>query len=250
MLAELAPEELADALDAVAAEVLAAAGVDGPPVDAFAVARALGITVAEDDRQRGRARFVRLKRRGRSAPRATILLRPDPRPERRQWAVAHEIGEHAASRLFELLSVDPREADPTARERTANQLAGRLLLPAAWFGEDGPAVGWDLLELKARYATASHELIARRMLDFPPPVVITIYDHGGVTLRRSNVCGRVPPPSARETECWRRTHETGLAQQTAEGTCAVRAWPVHEEGWKREIVRTEVEEEWSDGVME
>jgi hypothetical protein len=241
MLAELAPEELADALNAVAAEVLAAAGVHSPPVDAFAVARALGITVAEDDRQWGRARFVRLKGRGRSAPRATILLRPDPRPERRQWAVAHEIGEHAAYRLFEMLSVDPREADPAARERTANQLAGRLLLPAAWFGEDGPALDWDLPELKTRYATASHELIARRMLDFPPPVVITIYDHGGISLRRSNVFGRVPPPSARETECWRRAHETGLAHQVSDASCTVRAWPVHEEGWKREIARTEVD---------
>jgi len=241
MLAELAPEELADALDAVAAEVLAAAGVEGPPVDAFAVARALGVTVAEDDRQRGRARFVRLKGRGGSAPRATILLRPEPRPERRQWAVAHEIAEHAAYRLFELLSVDPREADPGARERTANQLAGRLLLPAAWFGEDGPALDWDLPELKTRYGTASHELIARRMLDFPPPVVITIYDHAGITLRRSNVFGRVPPPSAREIECWRRTHETALAHQTTDGTRTVQAWPVHEEGWRREIVRTEVD---------
>jgi Zn-dependent peptidase ImmA (M78 family) len=240
MLAELAPEELADALDAVAADVLEAAGVYRPPVDAFAVARALGLTVAEDDRQRGRARFVRLKRRGRTPPQATILLRPDPRPERRQWAVAHEIGEHVACRIFERLWIDPREADPAARERTANQLAGRLLLPAEWFGRDGPDCGWDLVELKTRYATASHELIARRMLDFPPPVVITVYDHARVTLRRSNVAGRVPPPSARETDCWRRAHETGLAYQATEGTCTVRAWPVHEEGWKREIVRTEV----------
>jgi len=249
MLAELAPEELADALDAVAAEVLAAAGVGGPPVDAFAVARALGVTVAEDDRQRGRARFVRLKRRGHTPPQATILLRPEPRPERRQWAVAHEIGEHAARQVFERLWIDPREADPAARERTANQLAGRLLLPAAWFGEDGRALDWDLLELKARYATASHELIARRMLDFPPPVAITIYDHARISFRRSNVAGRVPPPSAGETHCWRRAHESGRAQQMTEGTGTVRAWPVHEEDWKREIVRTEGEE-WSDGVME
>jgi len=241
VLAELTPEELADALDTVAAEVLAGAGVEEPPVDAFAVARALGITVAEDDRQRGRARFVRLRRRGRSAPRPTILLRPDPRPERRQWAVAHEIGEHAAYRLFELLSVDPREADPAARERTANHLAGRLLLPGTWFGADGRASAWNLFELKARYSTASHELIARRMLDFPPPVIIAIYDHGDLTLRRSNVPGRVPPPLAPEAVCRRRAHETGLPQQATEGVFTIRAWPVHEEGWKREILRIEIE---------
>ncbi|MEA1952135.1 MAG: ImmA/IrrE family metallo-endopeptidase, partial [Planctomycetota bacterium] len=195
MLAEITAEELYAELDAVAAEVLAEVGVEGPPVDAFAVADALRIAVALDDHQQGRARYVRLRafrgsRPMRAKPKTqqnlqtsahrarklqsetlrpsmpttqqnlqtsahrvqklqsetlkpSILLRPDPRAERRQWAVAHEIGEHVAWRVFGRLGVDPREAGPDSRESVANQLAGRLLLPGEWFEADAVACGWD-----------------------------------------------------------------------------------------------------------
>ena len=242
MLPEFAREELAAGLDAVAMEVLVEAGVEGPPVDAFEVARALGITVALDDRQQGRARYVRLRGRGAGRPRATILLHPDPRWERQQWAVAHEIGEHAAHRMFALLGVDPRETIPNAREVVAGHLAGRLLLPGAWFAADGSNCGWDLLALKARYATASHELIARRMLECRPPVIVSIFDHGQLHLRRSNLPGRVPPPSSAEMGCWQSVHDHNLPGRTYEGLRAIQGWPVHEEDWKREILRAEVEE--------
>ena len=154
MFAELEREEVSAALDAVAMTLLDAAGIGRPPVDAFRLARALGITIAEDDRQQGRARYVRLG--GRRATRPTILLRREPRRERRQWAVAHEIGEHVAHRVFSLLGVEPCETTPAARETVANHLAGRLLLPVDWFALDAPGCRWDLLELKSRYATASH----------------------------------------------------------------------------------------------
>lgn len=241
MLAEIPPEELSDALDAAAAEVLTQAGVEQPPVDSLCVARALGTTVAVDERQQGRARYVRLQARRGASPRTTILLRPEPRLERRQWAVAHEIGEHVAHRVFSHLLVDSREIAPGTREKVANHLAGRLLLPTAWFGPDAESCQWDLIELKRRYRTASHELIARRMLDFPPPVIITIFDQGGLYLRRSNVPGEIPAPSSAEMECYRTTHDRNRPYEASEGTQLVRSWPVHEEGWKREILRTEVD---------
>ncbi len=113
MFPELTREELAAGLDRVAEEILAEAGVRSPPVDALAVAQMLGIAVALDDRQEGRARYVRLGDRLSGRPRATILLRPEPRHERRQWAVAHEIGEHVAHRVFARWGADPRERPPT-----------------------------------------------------------------------------------------------------------------------------------------
>jgi len=246
MLAEFAREELDAALDAVALEVLVEAGVEGPPVDAFEVARALGITVAWDDRQLGRARYVRLRGRRSGRPSATILLRPDPRWERQQWAVAHEIGEHVAQRMFARLGVDPRETAADAREVVASHLAGRLLVPTAWFATDGASCGWDLLQLKARYATASHELIARRMLECRPAVVVSIFDQGRLHFRRSNLPGRVPPPSAAEMDCWRAVHGRNRPRQTYDGLRTIQGWPVHEEDWKREILRTEVEEEFAE----
>ena len=242
MLAELTREELAAGLDAVVTEVLAEAGVDRPPVDAFEVAGALGITVAMDDEQATRARYVRLSGSRPACPRATILLRPEPRWERKQWAVAHEIGEHAAHRVFAVLGIDPRETAPNAREAVASHLAGRMLLPTSWFAADASDCGWDLFQLKRRYATASHELIARRMLQCRPPVIISIFDHRELSFRRSNLPGRVPPPSWVEMQCWQTVHDRNQSAETYEGLHAIQGWPVHEEGWKREILRAEVEE--------
>jgi len=247
MLPEITPEDLSASLDAVVAEVLGESGIHRPPVDALVIARALRITVAIDSRQRGRGRYVRLRAsRGRAA-RPAVLLRPDPRPERLQWALAHELGEHLAHRVFVVLGIDPRETGPEARERVASHLAGRLLVPGLWFAADGAACAWDLSYLKARYSTASHELIARRMLELPPPVIITIFDHQQVSFRRSNVPGRVPPVSAAELRCWQAVHQSAQPCRLSHMAWIIQGWPVHEDGWKREVLRTEVQLEFVEG---
>jgi hypothetical protein len=244
MLAELTQEELAAGLDCVVEEILEEAGVFEPPVDALAIARTLGVAVALDDRQEGRARYVRLGERWSGRPRATILLRPEPRFERRHWAVAHEIGEHIAHRVFARWGADPADSPANAREQAANSLASRLLLPTKWFAADAGACDWDLFALKGRYGTASHELIARRMLEFPPVVVVSVFDQGRISFRRGNVPGRVPPLPV-EMECWRKVHEHCRPQRTRGDFCQVQGWPIHEEGWEREILRTELLE-WGD----
>ena len=189
MLPEIAAEELVAAVDDVAAELLTECGVDRPPIDAIDVAARLGLAVAWDYRQRSRGRFVRVRGVPGRVERGLILLRPEPREERRQWAVAHEIGEHTAGRVFERLGICPRDAADDAHESVANRLAGALLLPAIWFAAAAEANGWDLLSLKRRFSTASHELLARRTLDFPPPAIVTILDQGDVTFRVSNLPG-------------------------------------------------------------
>jgi Zn-dependent peptidase ImmA (M78 family) len=250
MLPEYTREELAAGLDRVVEKILEKAGIHTPPVDAFAVARALGIAVAWDDRQQGRARYVRLSGRSSSdSKRPTILLRPEPRLERQQWAVAHEIGEHAACHVFAQWGANPRETVPKAREMVASNLAGRLLLPTAWFALDGATCDWDLMALKARYRTASHELIARRMLECRPPVIISIFDNRQVSFRRSNLPGETPPPSTAEMQCWRDVHRDNHSLQTRAGPNLIQGWPIHEEGWEREILRTELDE-WAMDVCE
>jgi hypothetical protein len=176
-------------------------------------------------------------------------LRPEPRRERLHWTVAHEIGETCAHRVFDFLGVDPREAAPAARESVANQLAGRLLLPRVWFGPDARQCGWDLIELKRLYPTASHELIARRMLDFPAPVVITVIDNGRRTWRLGNLPGRLPPLSPLEQSTWQQAHASAEPATDEAPACRVQAWPVHEPPWKREIVRAEwfAEDEFAAG---
>ena len=239
MLPELTIDEFAATLDDVAETVLERLPSDEPPVDALALAQAWQLTVAWDERQTGRGRFVRLREFSGTASRGSILLRPDPRPERLQWVIAHEMGELFAVQVFDRLGVDPREAPPGARENVANQLAGRLLLPKAWYGPAGVESGWDLPQLKARFSTASHELIARRMLDFPPQVAITIFDQCRRTFRRGNLPLRLPPLASLEQAAWLAAHETGEPVTQSDCLCRVQAWPVHEAEWKREILRTQ-----------
>lgn len=227
-------------LDELAAEILQRAGIFAPPVDARQVARALGLTVAHDDGQLGRARLVRQSRQS-GLRSITILIRHDPRAERMQWSIAHEIGEALAVQAFERLDWDARVCAPGLREQVANRLASGLLLPSEWFAHDAGVLQGDLIGLKARYCTASHELIARRLLDFPPEAMTTIFDQGRLTRRLGNLTWRLPPLLPCEREAQRQAFATGgyaICHQE-EATC--RAWAVHETSWKREILRTELE---------
>lgn len=251
MFIDATTDELQAALDSVAEELIELAGISGPPVDMLAVAKAAEVVVAIDERQQCRGRYVRLGSSGRdpfvthdASPldaQAAILLRPEPRFERRQWVVAHELGEHVAHRVFDRLDTDARANPVKAREWVANSLANRLLLPTCWFSADAADCGWDLAALKGRYSTASCELIARRMLDFPPDVIISILDHGVLSMRRSNVQGAVPNLAPLERACWQAAHQSACPVERAGNFLKVQCWPVHEPGWKREILRTEVD---------
>jgi Zn-dependent peptidase ImmA (M78 family) len=248
MIAEIPEDQARAAVELIAAETLAEAGVVAPPVDALELAARLGLVVARDSAAGVRARFVRLAgddEGGQSA----ILLADDPRPERRHWAVAHEIGESRAHRVFGELGLDPTDAPPAARESVANRLAGCLLLPRQWLLSAATATDWDLVELKRRFHTASHELVARRMLEMPPPVIVTLADQGRTVWRKSNRHSRTPPLTAPERAAWQAAHELGEparcdASELPEGVEDVRAWPIHEPDWKREIVRTALADEW------
>ena len=248
MLPELTREELAAALDTTAMSVMRAAGIDGPPVDAFRLAESLGIVVALDDRQAGRARYVRVAARPHTSrpSQASILMRREPRHERRQWAVAHELGEHLAIEAFGRLGHDFGEISEGVREEIANLLANRLLLPSEWLARAGQACLWDLLALKSVFATASHELVARRMLDFDAPVIVTVWDNGRVTFRRANFGGRAPALFRQERDCWQTAHTSGQPSACNTSSLLVRGWPIHEAEWKREILRTEPTEDSED----
>ncbi len=251
MFTDYPQEQVAAACEACAAEVLAEAGVEAPPVDAFAVAERLGIAVVEGRDTAPRAQRVAIG--GRTAC-ETILLAEESRPERRQWAVAHELGEVFAERVFDLLGAAATEEADHAREWVANRLAGSLLLPPEWFVPDGRRWDWDLARLKRRYATASHELIARQMLLAGPPSVVTVFDEGRITWRRGSGgagsgWGRPPRLANAEERCWRRCHASAEPVEIAAlglpaGVTSVRCWPVHEPGFEREILITLLGEAW------
>ena len=249
MIGEIAAEELSAVVEMVSREVLWEAGVDRPPVDAIDVAARLGCRVVAGRGQPGRASRVALQRGSPPAAASTagqvILLSPEDRPERRQWCVAHELGELLTCRIFERLAVAPEDLPADSRERLANCFANCLLLPRRWFLPDAWQCDWDLPQLKQAYPTASHELIARRVLGLHGgPIAVTVIDNGAQTWRLGSD-RRPPPPCPAELDAWKTAFDAGrpaTACSRDHGVRRVRAWPVHEPDWKREILLTEFEE--------
>jgi Zn-dependent peptidase ImmA (M78 family) len=239
MSEDLQREEVLSAVDRLVDELLQAAGVVKPPVDAIALAQGhLGMQVCLDRRQpqRGRAQ--------RSGGRRQIYLRPEPTEERHQWTVAHEIGEHFKADLLERLGAEPDQTRAMAGESLANLFAQRLLVPSCWFASDAPVTGYDLLQLKEQYRTASHEVIAWRLLDLPEPCVVTIVDNDHIHRRRSNAWRVRRELAAPEIQCQRYVNHYSRPRVIQEAGWTVQGWPVHKTDWKREILRSVLGGEW------
>ena len=251
MLTEIPIEQYTGALDQCAEDALWEASIDAPPIDAFQIARRLRLGVISNEGLTERARFVRTNQGGVNRQNGLIVLGPEDRPERRQWAVAHEIGEAIAFRVFETLGVSPEEAPPLERERVANSLAGRLLTPKKWLAGVARDADLDLIALKEIFVTASHELIARRLLECRrTPLIVSVFDNGRLTWRRWNLDGApstAPPLLDSERDCQQQTHDTKepcwgqpVPEDRSESVHRFRCWPIHEPDWRREILFTEL----------
>jgi hypothetical protein len=220
----------------------------GPPIDAIDAARRLGYQVLWDNNQNGRARVATIGGSLGRRPQQAIFLRRDERPERIQWAVAHEIGEQCAAEVCRRLNIDLTQAPPNRREQIANAFATQLLLPTRWFSRDARELDFDVVALKRRYNTASHELVARRLLDSPPQCIVTIFDHGKLQVRIGNQPWRTPQLTHLESAVWQQSHERGESVHQC-GPPRIDVWAIHEPGWLREIMRTELatdEPLWDD----
>src|SRR5437660_6813568 len=181
MLQDVPREEVLAKIETFVEELLRAAGVKEPPVDAIQLAqRHLGMIVCLDRRQSQRGRVQR------AGGRPQIYLKPEPTEERHQWTVAHEVGEHFKPRLLQRLGIPPDQTRAMAGESLANLFAHHLLVPTCWFAGDAPALGYDVLELKQRYRTSSHEVLALRFIDLPEPCIVTVVDNDHVSRRKSN----------------------------------------------------------------
>lgn len=218
------------AIDEVVAGLLEACRMATPPVDALRLARGLGVVVALDASQPGRARQKILQGQ------RSIFLRPEDRPERLQWAAAHELGEIHAERIFAAAHWSGDDVPPRLREQVANLFASRLLLPQPTFDDDARQCDFDLFELKELYRTASHELIARRLLDLRPDALLTIFDQGQLTTRMNGFGRSSAPLLPVERECLNTAHAEARPAQSESAEVRVRCWPVHEPGWQREIL--------------
>jgi Zn-dependent peptidase ImmA (M78 family) len=232
-------EEVIAVVEQMIDELLDAAGVQAPPVDALALAqRHLGMVVCLDKRQTQRGRAQR------TSGRKQIYLRPEPTEERHQWTVAHEIGEHLKVELLQRLGLDPGATRGMTGESLANLFAHRLLVPLRWFAEDARALDYDLLALKRKYATSSHEVIALRFLDLPAPCIVTVIDNDHIHRRRSNAWPTRKQLTPPEQKCQNHVNRTGQPNLVRADGWTVQGWPVHQADWKREILRSIVEEDY------
>jgi Zn-dependent peptidase ImmA (M78 family) len=236
MREDLSREDIGAAVDGVVAELLQTAGIEAPPVDAIVLAqRHLGMIVCLDRRQQQRGRAQR------ASGRKQIFLRPEPTEERHQWAVAHEIGEHLKTTLLQRLGIEPAQTRVMSGESLANLFAYRLLVPTCFFAGDAPALDYDVLELKQRYHTASHEVIAWRLLDLSEPVIVTVIDNDHVHRRRSNHWPITRQLSAAEQQCQQYVNHYSRPRVVRADGWTVHGWPVHQSDWKREILRSVID---------
>jgi hypothetical protein len=228
MSEDLTREEVLSAVDGAVEELLAAAGIEAPPVDALDLARRHLRMAVLDERNAPRRRPGSKQ----------IVLSPDDSEERRQWVAAQAIGAERKPALLAKLGIDP--AVRSLGESLANLFAEHLLVPALWFADDVRSCGGDLLKLKKRYRTAAHETIAFRLLDLPEPCVISIVEEDRVQRRRSNgprVTKQLQEP---ERECQQHVTEHDKPHVVRRDRWIVQGWPV---GGQRVVLRSVVEME-------
>jgi len=228
-------------VDQFVQKLLERAGVLAPPVDVLQLAARMQIKIIRDAGMPERGRAKQLQGQ------PVIILKPDARLERMHWSAAHELGELHFAELAALAETDPDET-ASIRENVANLFAKRLLLPTLWFRRDVEFMQYNLLKLKTLYSTASHELIAQRLLDLEQPVIVAICDRGKVMRRNCNNGQPAPRMLSVEKECWQECHRWGRPVEIRQDAIHIRCWPIHEPGWKREILCTTLNVEYSEGL--
>jgi hypothetical protein len=127
-------------------------------------------------------------------------------------------------------------------ESLTRLFAEHLLVPTVWLADEARACNDDLFELKERFTTASHELIAWRLLDLDQPCVITVIDNERVSKRRGNAFNVAKELAPAEKACLRQVQRYSRPCRVSEEGWDVRGWPLHRPDWKREILRSVVED--------
>jgi len=152
------------------AETLTLDHFEGPPVDPYEIAEALGITIRESD---GAPRWT--IRRGR----ASIGLPSSVARERIRFTVAHEILEIEIRRRGLLSEIDRGLADQA--EWAFQVGASEMLMPRRWYARGGRECDWSLPHLREQF-DVSWEAAARRV-PVCTPSACTIIDNGHVAAR-------------------------------------------------------------------
>lgn len=148
------------------------------------------------------------------------------RPERRAFAIAHELGHH-------LLRGAGLETPGRNDERGANYLASALLLPRTDFERDLRRARWDLLQLHAWHRQASFEAIARRIVALREARAF-IFDRP-LEGQRAASWYSVPWGLQPNSDERLAAREAIAAGRPIEVVAGVWGWPIVQHDWQRAI---------------
>lgn len=218
----------------LADELIERAGFTGPPIDLNRLAEALCVPVEHDPTLKVRGKIVG------EAGRAKIILGPAERPEREQSALGHELAEYVRAEIRAKLG---RLVDEEL-EKWCDVLMAYLLTPAIYFDDVRRQCGGCVYRIKKSFSTASHELIANRLVEYEDdPAVLWVVDNNrwrkSVTTQHWSL-----KPTKLEEEVQRIANASGEFERREDGALSVRCWPVHEPGWQRELIITTMAAYW------
>lgn len=234
---DLTREEVLGLIDRMVEQILDQAGMVEPPVDALSLARdPFGMEI----RLESGSSPSRIYPRRSVSP--SLVLDSDWTEEVSQWKAAQAIGFYLKPKILDQLGCG-KDLAMGFGESLANLLAQRLLVPLPMLADEFRRSDQDLLVLKERFSTASHEIIALRLLDLPDPCIITIVDNGHVVKRRSNSWRVRKELAPLEKQVQQYVKKYSRPQSIHESGWSIKGWPIHESDWKREILRSVVDSE-------
>jgi hypothetical protein len=215
-------DERQDIIEQTVERLLALAKINGPPIGPERIARALRINVLEGPLPMRRGQSYRY--RGMKF----VDIGKTDRAERRNFTLAHEIME---------LELPDALDDKELRHETAVRGAAALLCPTRFFRDACTANAFDLFELKATFASASHEVVALRSLDFAEAIV-SVFDNSRLVNRQTSYPFGAGPVSPEERDLMKDVMRSGQVQQQAWDAGSAAGYPVFENEFKRVILRT------------
>ena len=239
---EFTAEELFDEVDRFVNQLLARHGLEGPPVDALRIVQdEFNYTLREiedDDEERsGRFGPRAPRRRGRE-----ILFRIDHSDEARNILSARACAKEMIPRILAKLGVAEGTDNKSARTSLTSLISARLLLPTRWFERDARQTGFDLLQLKQQYSTATYDAIALRMLETEEPCIIAVVDDGHIATRKGNREQASRKLSEPELLCLSQVEEAGEPQTVRRDAWTVTGWPIPDGPFNRIILRAAPDE--------
>ena len=220
-------EEISELLDSIVLRLLEACDVTQPPVEPRSMAKKLGIIYTEAQLEGRRGQSFR------SRGRQHVQVHQSDRPERKNFALAHEIMEIQLKKAIH---------NPTLCHRWANLGASFLLTPTPWFREECLITDFDVAQLKSTFSSASWEVVSLRTLNFSESIV-TIVDNGRISRRKSSYPYHVPRKlSEEEHNALHKVLQTATAEHLHFPSCVVAGYPVFEGEHRRVILRTTFDE--------